>query len=965
MKKLVLFHYLKPAEILNLSTSGLVFFLIIFFSLGFFSSSIAQSYYKVNHFSPDIYQAGNQNWDMSIDEEGTVYLANNKGLLVLDGTESKLYETTSKTIVRSVFSFNKRVYTGSFEEFGYWEKDDKGMFLYSSLSANITKETLKNQEFWKITLHEGKIYFQSFGALFYLENNELRQLEIPGSILFLLDSGDRLFVQQIGGLLYEIIQNEFVPIKNSEPFSSTEVKSAIALSPQKILFGTSSKGLFVLEGSNFKPFPNEAQEALKTSILNNGIKIGNRLIFGTILQGIYILRIDGTLENHLNSSNYLQNNTILSLISDDDNNLWAGLDKGFDFIWFGSPFENYHEPDVDIGSVYAAALYKSKLYIGTNQGIYTFELDKSGTFINPAFIQKSQGQVWFIREIDGLLYCGLNEGTYLISDDQLIEVSDINGGYNLEPYQQFHEIRLQSTYNEIVVFDKTKGYWSKRNVLKGVNAPQRFLASDHLGNLLLGHTIKGLYLVKPNKRFDSVISYSQLNENNGLSFTSNRLFPVDNRILIPSGDSIFQWDAMNEKIIAYTDLNQQLGSFAEAKNILNAGQYKYWLIKDTEIGLFEIRFGTSKLLYRILPDLYDLNLIEDYEQIIPLNDSLHVFCLEDGFAILNINRLNRLTENLSPPVIKSISFSNISNKTESFTLDGKALKIKNSLNTFEITFSNSDPVGRKKYFQYRLIGLDKNWSEWTDKSKIQYSRLPAGYYRFEVRTLSSKGITTPATTVIFEIKPPWFLSTFAISLDILLILSLILLLRITYRRRKWKLQEKQLKEERQKLIQEKEHAEAEMIKLSNEKLQSEISNKNMELAKNTMLMIQKNELLIGIKNELDALKNELGYRLPNKYYVSLARQIDKGLNSENDWEMFEHLFDQAHENFFKRLKTSFPDLTTSDLRLCAYLRLNLSSKEIAPLLNISVRGVEEKRYRIRKRLGLSSDQGLSDFIVSF
>jgi DNA-binding CsgD family transcriptional regulator len=81
--------------------------------------------------------------------------------------------------------------------------------------------------------------------------------------------------------------------------------------------------------------------------------------------------------------------------------------------------------------------------------------------------------------------------------------------------------------------------------------------------------------------------------------------------------------------------------------------------------------------------------------------------------------------------------------------------------------------------------------------------------------------------------------------------------------------------------------------------------------------------------------------------------------------MFEHLFDQAHENFFKRLKTSFPDLTTSDLRLCAYLRLNLSSKEIAPLLNISVRGVEEKRYRIRKRLGLSSDQGLSDFIVSF
>jgi len=938
---------------------------VIFFFTSIFSGSNAQSYYKVNHFSPEKYHAGNQNWDMSLNEEGSVFLANNKGLLVLDGTETKLYEAPSKTIVRSVFSHNDRVYTGSFEEFGFWEKDDNGVFLYFSLSEKIDKEILKNQEFWKITLHEGKIYFQSFGTLFYLEKDELKQLEIPGSILFLLDCGDRLFVQQIGGMLYELIQNVFIPIKTSEQFSSTEVKTAIALSPQIILFGTSSKGLFVLEENNLRPFPNEAQEALKTSILNNGIKIGNRLIFGTILQGLYILRTDGTLENHLNSSNHLQNNTILSLISDNDNNLWAGLDKGFDFIWFGSPFENYREPDIDIGSVYAAAMSKSKLYIGTNQGIYKFELDKSGSFINPIFIQKSQGQVWFIREIDGKLYCGLNEGTYLIKDDKLIEVCEINGGYNLEPYQQYQEIRLQSTYNEIVVFDKAKGYWSKKNVLKGVNAPQRFLASDHLGNLLLGHTIKGIYLLKPSAQFDSVISYSLLNETNGLNFSSNRLFTVDNRILIPSRDSIFQWDAMNEQIIPYTDLNQQLGSFAETNSIISAGQFKYWLLKDTEIGLFEIRRGTSKLLYRILPDLYDLNLIEDYENIIPLNDSLHVFCLEDGFSVLNLNRLNRLAETLSPPFVKCISFTNIANKSIDYTSYNKTLKVKNTFNTFETTFSNADPVGRKKYFQYRLIGLDENWSEWTDRSKVQYSRLPSGHYTFEVRTLSSKGIITPATSVVFEVKPPWFLSAFAISLDIFLILCLIILLRINYRRRKWRLQEKILKEERQKLIQEKEHAEAEMIKISNEKLQSEISYKNMELAKNTMLMIQKNELLIGIKDELDALKNELGYRLPNKYYVSLARQIDKGLNSENDWEMFEHLFDQAHENFFKRLKTSFPDLTSSDLRLCAYLRLNLSSKEIAPLLNISVRGVEEKRYRIRKRLGLSSDQSLSDFIVSF
>jgi len=81
--------------------------------------------------------------------------------------------------------------------------------------------------------------------------------------------------------------------------------------------------------------------------------------------------------------------------------------------------------------------------------------------------------------------------------------------------------------------------------------------------------------------------------------------------------------------------------------------------------------------------------------------------------------------------------------------------------------------------------------------------------------------------------------------------------------------------------------------------------------------------------------------------------------------MFENLFDQAHANFFKRLKTEFPTLTPSDLRLCAYLRMNLSSKEIAPLINITIRGVEERRYRLRKRLNLPPEHNLTDYILSY
>lgn len=950
----------------NATVAITIFLVILIAIIAITQSAIAQSYSKVNQFKPETYKAGNQNWDISIDNDGVVYLANNSGLLVENGIKSILYQLPSKTIIRSVTVVNDRIYTGTFEDVGYWKKAEDGL-QYHSLSDLLNGLSLDNQEFWKIVSFNDKIYFQSFGMLLVYDGSSLKSIKLPGSILFLLNTGERLLVQQIGGSIFEIIDDAFYLIPGSEIFKNSEIKVVIPLEGQNLLLGTSSRGLYTYDGRLFTEWPNEINELLKSSTLNNGIKLGNKLVFGTILQGVFILRLDGKLENHLNSRNALQNNTILALKGDDAGNLWVAMDKGYDFIWFKSPFENYHEPDVNIGAVYTAALFKDTLYVGTNQGVFYFEMNKNGHFFNQKLIAKSQGQCWFIREIDNKLYCGLNEGTYAIENKNLIEVSDVNGGYNLKNLDnENYNYLIQSTYNHLVVFDKEKGYWKKFFQMEGFDAPARFLESDHLGNLLLGHAIKGIFLAKPSLDLRKIQHLKRLGKPEGLNFISNRFYNVDKRILIPSGNNIFQWDAVQEQVIAYPELNKDLKSFAASTAILPSSGQKYWFTRSTEIGLFEVRFSHAKLLYRIIPDLYKLNLVEDYENIVALNDSLHLFCLENGFSILNINRLNRLNDELTAPKIEGVVFKNIHDKTLVVNyLKSNKFKIKNNFNSVEIDFTNTEQVGRKRYFQYRMVGLNADWSNWENTSMVSYSRLPAGKYSFQLRTLSVKGIITPAAVIDFQIRQPWFLSGFALVSYALLILAFIVLVRFNVKRRMWNQQEKQLKAEREKIINEKNKAEAVMSRLDNEKLQSEISSKNIELAKNTMSMIQKNELLISIKEEIDLWKKELGYRLPNKYYDSLIKLIGMGLNSENDWEMFEHLFDQAHQNFFKRLKLSYPDLTASDLRLCAYLRLNLSSKEIAPLLNISVRSVEEKRYRIRKRMGLSSEQGLTEFIISF
>nr|MBD3623433.1 hypothetical protein [Sunxiuqinia sp.] len=130
-----------------------------------------------------------------------------------------------------------------------------------------------------------------------------------------------------------------------------------------------------------------------------------------------------------------------------------------------------------------------------------------------------------------------------------------------------------------------------------------------------------------------------------------------------------------------------------------------------------------------------------------------------------------------------------------------------------------------------------------------------------------------------------------------------------------------------------------------------------------MSIIKKNELLLEIKEIAARQKEQLGSRYPDKYYYHLTRKIEENITSQDDWQVFETNFERAHEQFLNKIKEMYPELTAKDLRLCAFLRMNLASKEIAPLLGISVRGVENHRYRLRKKMSLDHDEKLIDLIL--
>ena len=137
------------------------------------------------------------------------------------------------------------------------------------------------------------------------------------------------------------------------------------------------------------------------------------------------------------------------------------------------------------------------------------------------------------------------------------------------------------------------------------------------------------------------------------------------------------------------------------------------------------------------------------------------------------------------------------------------------------------------------------------------------------------------------------------------------------------------------------------------------------MANYTKRIKDRNELLSGVHKELHSLKDHYGSDAINRISSKIGRLIKENDSSNKEWEIFERHFEQAHNNFFKKLLETYPELTQSDLKLCAFLRMNLSSKETAPLLNIEIRSVEVRRYRLRKRMHLSTDENLVEYILNF
>lgn len=925
------------------------FVVVLFCSLFFQNRLEAQYSPYFQNYDLSQYNAGNQNWGISKAEDGRLYVANNKGLLEFDGLKWTLNVLPNKTTIRSVLAVNDKIYIGSYEEFGFWERDKFGTLNYTSISKDLDPNEFLNQEFWQIINMDDAVIFRSFLNIYIFRNGVIEKLEPPSTVMSCNVIDGTLYIATLTNGILSLQNGVLKPFIEHEALKDTKIVS-VSKTDSAFFITTSLEGIFKYNNGVLRSWQTEISTIIKEHQLNVFAEMKNgNMIFGTIQNGVYVTNSDGQIKFHIHKENGLINNTVLSQYIDDNDQLWMGLDNGLASADLRSPYLFYNDVTGKLGAVYDVINYNNTVYIGSNTGL--FYLDQNN---NLQFIDGSQGQVWDLTEIEGDLFCGHNNGTYIVKDKKLELISQFTGGWVIEKVLAAPRTYIQGTYAGLVKFKKEAKGWTVKQ-LGGTTIPSRFLVFEDTHTAWVAHAYKGLYKIKFNKSYDSILDIKNY-EHKGLSSTYNvRVYKLKNEISIKTNNGWQKFEPLLDTIVPYDLLNTSFG-----KNS--------YIISEKNVSTLAVK-SQNRINFKTFPEdgfkaslsdkYFEKRLIVGYENVSQVKDDTQALSLDNGFMLFD-KALNAEPNFLQQPYIESIEIDQQRIAIKAI----QNLELPNNYRT--LTIALTSPKSKDHFFEYSVASIDTSHWYKIENEKLDLSNISYGTYEFLFRASNHLGETSDNQKLMITVLPPWYRTTQGYLFFAFLVALVLIFFYVMHRRKiekEQKLLQIKFSKKQNELIKEKNlENERHIVELKNESLKNEVKLKSKQLANTAMALVKKNETLLELKKEISLNKNTFDNYIS---YKNIIKKIDTSIGHKDEWKVFEYNFNQVHDEFFKELKEEHPKLTSKDLRVCAYIKMNLSTKEIAPLLNISIRGVETQRYRLKNKLKLDSDQSLTDYLLNY
>ncbi len=937
---------------------------------------------EINNYSSNLYKGGTQNWEIAQDRNGVMYFANNEGLLSYNGKYWKLYPLPHKTVVRSVkIAADGKIYVGAQDEIGYFFPDKHGSLQYHSLKDFIPANERQLSDIWDIVITGKDMFFRTTSKILYFKEGSVKVYKAKGAWEFLGNVNNHVFAQDTSRGLLSFKNGEWQLIAKKSEFGSNAITAVLDYGKDTVAVSTLKNGMYLLVGDKLEKKIDVDASSFYNNRIYGAIKLDKNLFaYATNSAGCFIVDKAGRIVQRFGYKEGLQKNNIRSVFLDRNQNIWLGLDDGIDFIVFNNAVK-YIYPDVSKQtSSYATRVLNNQLYIGTSNGLYHSKLDanlKDFSYSTQPFyeITNTQGQVWNLNVINQSLMVAHSDGAFIVKGDNAEQLYPYPGTWMFEPVSNQSPAKdiICGTYTGFhhISFDGNK--FIDKGDIKVFNESMRFILYDDKSNTIwASHPYRGIYRFNLSADKSSIDKTSLFAVKDGLpSAFYNYIARIDQKVVVATEKGIYEFD-------------EALQAFSPSKKlmpILGETLYQYlnqdkdgniWFVTNKKVGVVDFQRKNKDKDYTIVyfPELSS-KVVPGFENIYPYNKE-NVF-IGSTTGLIHINYLKYL-ENIKPlnALLTEVKTNGARASTVfgGYFLNGETivdeqvedsrLSLPFELNSLHFEYSSTlyEQLDNIE-FSYQLKGFDENWSEWSDKSEKDYTNLPAGSYNFKVKARNNLGNESAAVVYSFIILPPWYQTWWFYLFCFLLVCVLIYML-IQRQQRKHLKEQEYLKKAYQLEI---EHNEKEIVKLRNEKLENEVNFKNKELATSTMHLMQRGKLLAKIKEELIPIVKTENLEDSPEEFKRILSLINDSERADADWDNFAVHFDHVHSNFLTKLKEKAPSLSGNDLKLCAYLKMNLSSKEIAQLMSVSNKAVEVSRYRLRKKLGVSSDTNLFDYLI--
>jgi two-component system sensor histidine kinase ChiS len=943
----------------------------------------------------------------------TNYLANAKDSLALsDNTITCLYEDRQQNLWVGTHAGGLNRYDRQRDAFIHYSQDSKRAVRLSSNRIECIFEDSQGN-LWVGTNQGLNILDRKTNVFRAFRHRAGDPTALNSNQIFAITENDRhevLVLTNVEALnKYDPQTQTFSQVKVGNPPVSLKSAHTLAQDLRKQYWiGTLDNGLLRFDDQQLRRY--QHQVAQPQSLSHNQVRAVLNTRQGAMWVGtdggglnIYDVKTDGF--SHIRAdeatTGSLSSDAVYSLYEDRAGTVWVGTFGGG--VNFYSPykakFAHYaHLPRIgnSLSQRSVLALHQDEggnIWMGTDGGGLDLFDPQKKTFrhfrhdpANPnslssnvvkTLYEDKKGNLWI-----GTYLGGLNR--YDREHDWFIHYTSVPGDpkslTNNVIWRMYEDSRQQLWVSTLGVglclMDRDKGTFTRFQPMTGPGSLGDYnvvtMLEDLAGHLWMGTEDQGLNLYHPDTRTFSYVKHDPVNPK---SLSSNRVQVLfeDRRGRLWVGTANDGLNLMNPDLQSFQHFTTADGLPSNVINSIVEDAAGYlWISTNKGISRFDVTAKTFKNFDR-----------EDGLQSNEFNINAALRARSGELYFGGINGFNvfspsALTSNpTAPPVVLTdLQVFNTSVKagvagsplrqhiSEARTL---TLSYKESAITLQFAALNFiDP--QKNRYAYQLAGFDEEWRYSGTKREATYTNLDPGTYTFRVKAANNDGVwNSQGTALTIIVTPPWWKTWWFRTLATLAVLGstvAFFLYRTTSLKKKLRLEKMQeMRTKEAELREARLQHEKELVELSKNQLEAEMHHKNSELATSVMSIVHQNETLQTIKDSVKEAIDTEDTTQQRKKMLRVMRLIEREITPSQHWDHFEALFNQLHENFMQRLKETYPQLTSRDLKLCAYLRMNLDSKEIASLMGLSVRGTEDLRYRVRKKMELDTTTNLAEFIL--